>query len=229
MASLLTYEIGNSDKIAEYIEECRHVRQADGTRGIAIRPPDVNESDETFTVVYDGGGIKGLRDSGITDTRARDLNPSIPQSLNPSISNPSPRRGAIRFGLGAINGMGHKAVQAILTARAEGGGFRDLYDFCERVDLGAISKSGIEALIKAGAFDSTGAMRRALIEAVESAIDHGSKTQRDKRAGQMDMFGGFMAAAPPPKHQAISTAEWSDAEMLTYERPRSVSTSPSTR
>ena len=105
MAALMTYESGNKDKVAEYIDECRRVRQRDNSTGIDIKPPDVNESDEAFTVVYPDG-------VGTPD---------------------APRRGQIRFGLAAINGVGHKAVQAIIDARAERG-FRDLFDFCERVD-----------------------------------------------------------------------------------------------
>ena len=184
MAAVLTYESGNTEKVAEYIEECRHVRQRDGSVGIAIKPPDVNESDEAFTVVYPRG----------TDGPAE-----------------------IRFGLAAISGVGHKAVQAILDARREGGPFQDIFDFCERVDLSVVNRSVIEALIKAGAFDGTGAVRRALMGVVEDAIRLGQAAQRDKKAGQLDMFGSFTAAAPPPRPR-IGDEEWSDSEMLAYEK-----------
>ncbi|MBI5863061.1 MAG: DNA polymerase III subunit alpha [Planctomycetes bacterium] len=224
MAAVLTYESGSTEKIAEYIDECRRIRQADGSVGITVKPPDVNESDEAFTVVYVRSketreqGNKETREQGKKEAIGRDAaNGGAPCSLG-SLSPCFPRRGSIRFGLAAISGVGHKAVQAIRHARQEAGAFRDIYDFCERVDHSAVNKAVIEALIKAGAFDSTGAMRRALIEVVPDAVEHGQKAQRDKKAGQLDMFGGFMAAAPPPKPKSISTAEWSDAEMLTYEK-----------
>lgn len=124
-------------------------------------------------------------------------------------------RGRILFGLSAISGLGTKAVQAILDARRDGGRFRDIYDFCERVDLTAVNRGAIEALIKAGAFDGTGAMRRALMEIAGSAIDYGQGAQRDRRAGQMSMFGDLGGAAPPPP---IPASEWSEAEMLLHEK-----------
>ncbi len=200
MAALLTYESGSTEKVAEYIDECRRVRTPGGRIGIDVKPPDVNESDEAFTVVYDGGNVgKGEGANGGGQARRQEGTP------------------VIRFGLAAISGIGHKAVQAILAARGEGGRFRDIYDFCERVDLACVNKAVVEALIKAGAFDGTGAMRRALMEIAEKALEFGAAAQRDKRAGQMDMFGQFQAAAPPPP-PPIPASEWSDAEMLAHEK-----------
>ncbi len=189
VAALLTYESSNTDKVAEYIEECKRLRQPDGSVGIPVLPPDVNESGSEFTVVY--------RKSRTDDAAAQ--------------------RGQIRFGLTAINGVGQKAVDAILQARKENGRFRDLYDFCERVNLSAVNKAVIENLIKAGAFDSTGAMRRALMEIVEGAIEFGQRAQSDARSGQLNMFDDFAngSEAPPPP---IPAHEWSDTEMLAYEK-----------
>ncbi len=107
-------------------------------------------------------------------------------------------------------------MQAILTARREGGRFRDLYEFCERVDLTCVNKGVLEALIKAGAFDCTGAMRRALMGVVEKAMELGQEVQRDRRAGQLSMFGGLAGGEVPPP--PIGTEEWTDSEMLAYEK-----------
>ena len=204
-AALLTYESGNTSKVAEYINECRRVRQRDGSIGIPVKPPDVNESDEAFTIVY-----------------PQDREPEsheAPAADSPPTSAPADqkRRGEIRFGLAAISGIGHKAVQAIIDARQDGDRFQDIYDFCERVDLTAVNRAAIEALIKAGAFDSTGAMRRALMEVHDRAIELGQQAQRDRKAGQLDMFADFGAGAPPPP-PPIPSVEWSDAEMLAYEK-----------
>jgi DNA polymerase-3 subunit alpha len=113
--------------------------------------------------------------------------------------------------------VGHKAVQAILDARRDGGPFRDLYDFCERVDLTCVNKAVIEALIKSGAFDRTGAMRRALINVLDRAFELGQEAQHDQKAGQLTMFGGFAGAAPAPP-PPIGSEEWTDSEMLAYEK-----------
>ena len=234
MAAVMTYESGTTSKIAEYIDECRRVRQPDGSVGIPVKPPDINESDEAFTVIYPearrpGGakarrgrdeGTEGRRDAGTEGRRDGGTQGRRDEGEEPRASaraEPGSRRGHIRFGLAAISGVGHKAVQAILEARREGGRFRDIYDFCERVDLTCANKSVIEALIKAGAFDSTGAMRRALMEVLEKAIELGQEAQRDQRAGQLNMFGDFTAAAPAPP-PPIGSEEWSDAEMLAHEK-----------
>ncbi len=178
MAALLTFEMGDTDKVVEYIEECRRM-------GIEVRPPDVNSSDADFTVVRDS-------------------------------ANANRAGGFLRFGLAAIKGVGEKAVEAIITARESGGPFASLFDFCERVDLSTVNRGVVEALIKAGSFDTTGAMRKALVESLDAALRNGGDTQRDKKSGQMALFG-----APPTDKAAkntISTSEWTEAEMLAYEK-----------
>lgn len=217
MAALLTYESGSTAKIAEYIEECRQVRQRDGSVGISVKPPDVNSSDEAFTVVYPKSVADDTRGGRDPSTKRERVNPSGSEEPATLAGSANLARGEIRFGLAAISGLGHKAVQAIRDARAKGGPFEDIYDFCERVDLTAVNRATIEALIKSGAFDSTGAMRRALINVLEDAIHMGAGAQRDKKSGQLDMFGSFSASAPRPKPR-IGTEEWSDAEMLAYEK-----------
>jgi len=196
MAALLTYESGSTEKIPDYIDECRRM-------GIQILPPDVNVSEEAFTVVYPDG-VKAAKGS-----------PGQGGAANGDAHAPTP--GRICFGLAAISGVGHKAVQAILDARRQGGRFRDIYDFSERVDLTAVNKGILEALINSGAFDSTGAMRRALMNVLEAAIEFGQEAQRDKKAGQLNMFGDFGGGAAGPAPQ-VGTEEWADSEMLAYEK-----------
>jgi len=229
MAALLTYESGSTSKIAAYIDECRRT-------GIPVRPPDVNASDAEFTVVYAGsagvspagasvaGGTVSHSEAvgvhqhnGGTDSHGLAAPDRATRPTGKAELCTTRRGGEIRFGLAAISGVGHKAVQAILDARRAGGRFRDIYDFCERVDLNIVNRAAIEALIKAGAFDSTGAMRRALIEVLDRAMELGQQAQRDRRAGQLDMFGSFQTAAPSPP-PPIPAVEWTDAEMLTYEK-----------
>ena len=77
-----------------------------------------------------------------------------------------PARGVIRYGLGAVKGTGQQAIDAIVRAREEGGAFKSLYDFCVRVDRTRINKRTVEALIKAGAFDSLQLNRASLIASV---------------------------------------------------------------
>lgn len=125
---------------------------------------------------------------------------------------------AIRFGLGAIKGVGEKAVAAIVTQRQSGGAYKNLFDFCERVDLSAINRSTIEALICAGAFDTTGVMRKAMVDVLESAVSAGQQVQHDRRVGQMGLFGGAAATADYAPQPRFSNAEWTEADMLAREK-----------
>ena len=111
--------------------------------------------------------------------------------------------GNIRFGLDAVKGVGFAAVEAIKAAREEGGPFESLWDFCARVDPRAVNKSAIEALIKCGAFGSTGASRKGMLGVLEQAQAAGQKAQLDAEIGQGSIFdlgdagGGAAARASP--------------------------------
>ncbi|MGD9721821.1 MAG: DNA polymerase III subunit alpha [Pirellulales bacterium] len=128
--------------------------------------------------------------------------------------------GKIVIGLCAIKGCGRSAVEAIQAARRADGPFRDLYDFCERVDPTQVSRATIETLIKAGAFDSTGARRAQLMAAVDRALQSGAALLADRRSGQKGLFD---ALDEPDDAGASSAAlpdvpEWIDRERLAYEK-----------
>ena len=134
--------------------------------------------------------------------------------------------GNIRFGLDAVKGVGYAAVEAIKAAR-EDGPFTSLWDFCERVDGRAVNKKAIEALIKCGAFGSTGATRRGMLEVLESAQAAGQKAQLDAQIGQGSIFdlGGFGAedegGASPfagPTHPPIPIEEFDRPQLLAIEK-----------
>ena len=135
--------------------------------------------------------------------------------------------GNIRFGLDAVKGVGYAAVEAIKAAREDGGPFTSLWEFCERVDGRAVNKKAIEALIKCGAFGSTGATRRGMLEVLESAQAAGQKAQLDAQIGQGSIFdlGGFggedEGGASPfagPTHPPIPIEEFEKQELLAYEK-----------
>ncbi|MHC4505076.1 MAG: DNA polymerase III subunit alpha, partial [Planctomycetota bacterium] len=108
----------------------------------------------------------------------------------------------IRFGLAAVKGIGEKAAQGIIDARAGGpdgrdGQFVSLLDFCERVDLRLANKSVIECLVKAGAFDSLGVSRARMFEGIGRALEIGSSAQSDRASGQSSLFDA-LGPAPTP-------------------------------
>lgn len=176
-AALLTIEAANTDKLAVYIAESRE-------RGIAVLPPDINQSQLHFTVVPEG----------------------------------------VRFGLTAIKGLGEGAINAIIEVRERSGAVTSLHQLCEELDLRVVNKKVLEALVKSGACDSLvpqgvplSAGRAKLFGAVDSAIEHGNRTQRDRELGQSDLFGGGeegnLAIIRLP-----DSPPWTEMELLTHEK-----------
>jgi DNA polymerase-3 subunit alpha len=129
--------------------------------------------------------------------------------------------GTIRYGLGAIKGVGEGAVEAIVSERERGGPFRGLVDLCERVDLKLAGKRTLEAMLKAGCLDGFGQTRASLAAAMPAAIQHAEQRLRAHAAGQDDLFGGPAGPAAgerPPPVDIPALPEWSDAERLAGER-----------
>jgi DNA polymerase-3 subunit alpha len=133
--------------------------------------------------------------------------------------------GNIRFGLDAVKGVGYAAVESIKKAR-EDGDFTDIFDFCERVDGRAVNKKAIEALIKCGAFGSTGATRMGMLAVLEAAQAAGQKAQQDAAVGQGSIFdlgfdlggGDGGGAQARPTHVPIPTGEFEQNELLAMEK-----------
>jgi DNA polymerase-3 subunit alpha len=200
MAALLTFEMGSTEKVVEYIEECRRLTLPDGTKGVKVLPPDVNVSDKDFTPVY--------------------IEPEPPKGRKKVAPK---KEGVIRFGMCAVRGVGEKAVQAVIDERDKAGPFASLYDFTERVDLRQITRATIEALVKCGAFSSLNAKRSQLLQILEGAVEMGQQSQHDKRAGQMNMFGAPAPSAPSAAQSMGASAlpdidELPDAELLKFEK-----------
>ena len=180
MAAVLTSYTGKTDKIVHYISACRH-------DGIAVLPPDVNES--------------GYRVHG----RAR---------------------GHPLWSRGASAAWARGVAEAIIREREQGGPYKNLHDFVDRVDSSQANRRVIEALIKAGAFDSSGYPRRQLMSFVDKAnpeniVDAAARRQKDRASGQVsffDLFGdvegsGFEVSVPESDGQ-----EWDRYVKLSAER-----------
>ena len=177
MAAVLTSYMGKTDKIVHYVASCKR-------EGIAILPPDINESGRDFTATADG----------------------------------------VRFGFAGIRGVGEGVADVIIAEREAGGPFRNLHDFVERVDTAQANRRVIEALIKSGAFDSTGYTRMQCMGFVDknnpaNIIDAAAKRQKDRSAGQSSMFDlfadvdGFGSEAPEP-----DGVEWDRTLKLNQEK-----------
>jgi DNA polymerase-3 subunit alpha len=98
--------------------------------------------------------------------------------------------GAIRYGLGAVKGVGRGAVEAIVQARREGGAFPDLLDFCSRVDSSRLNRRTLEALVHAGALDALAPTRASLMLQLPEVLKATEQLAREREAGQASLFGG---------------------------------------
>jgi DNA polymerase-3 subunit alpha len=118
----------------------------------------------------------------------------LPPDINASISGFSVDGDSIRFGLSGVKNAGEGAIRNIIEARAKGGKFTSLVDFCARVDMRVVNKRVIESLIKCGAFDSLEWKRSQLLAVLDQAVEIASRRQRDEASGQLGLFGEETAA-----------------------------------
>ena len=136
----------------------------------------------------------------------------------------SVKDGQILFALSAISGCGDWASDKIIAARNAGGPFKNLFDFCERVDSRACPKAAVEKLIKAGAFDSLGCHRSQLMQVLDSAFKVGQRVAEDQNMGQKNLFAAAVDDEPAQTATKKATVglpeipEWSAKEKAEYER-----------
>ncbi|MFB2583757.1 DNA polymerase III subunit alpha [Herbiconiux liukaitaii] len=142
----------------------------------------------------------------------------LPPDVNESIGFFTAVGTDIRFGLGAVRNVGMNVVELIKTAREEKGAFTSFGDFLKKIPLGATNKRTIESLIKAGAFDSLGSTRRALIEVHEGLIDNAVSQKRNEANGQVGFDFDSLWDAPEEVHDIPVRPEWAKRDKLAFER-----------
>lgn len=142
----------------------------------------------------------------------------LPPDINHSrirFTVPGPRQ--IRYGLGAIRGVGEGALQGILEERDREGPFKDLFDFCRRIDLKRANKRVLEALIGSGSLDGFGLNRASLMAALPLALGLAEQAAQSADSGQVDLFGG-PAVKAAPRLEAEILPEWPQRQQLEKER-----------
>ena len=235
MAALLLVERDKTEKVINFIQECRRM-------GIHVLPPDVNYSGLDFA-------IQDLPADAEQDTLAersqhdQTTKPPFQKrwerlTKDPTLAYEFPVNpgAAIRFGMAAVKNVGVGPVQAILDARAEGGPFTNLEDLCDRVDLRQVNKRSLECLIKVGAFDSfgrqlergKGQLRRQLLDVIDQCIARSAATHSARESGQLsmfDLFAGPDGDAQPeqfpirlPEYNAAAQEKTSDRERFQWEK-----------
>lgn len=169
MAAVLSSDMDNTDKVANFIEECRRMN-------IEVLPPDLHLSNYSFTV-----------------------------------TGPS----QIRYGLGAIKGVGESAIEIMILERQKSS-FKSLADFCERVDTRKINRRVIEALIKSGAMMCFYSSRAHLLQQVDSALLSAEQRTLRKSSKQLDLFGEELeeGSVVPEQEQVPTSLE----TLLSFEK-----------
>ena len=165
MAALMTSVLDSATKISGYIAECKEL-------GIAVLPPDINHSDDHFTVEGD----------------------------------------AIRFGLGAVKNVGRGLIRSMVRKCNEGGLFKSLEDFIERMGEGELNKRAVENFIKCGAMDSFGYHRSELLAVYDSMMDSIASSRKKNLDGPMGLFAMLeeedaAAKIPIPKLKELQKAD----------------------
>jgi DNA polymerase-3 subunit alpha len=135
-------------------------------------------------------------------------------------------REGVRFGLCAVKNVGEGAILSMLAVRKELGRIDSLHTLCEHVDLRLVNKRVLESLIKAGALDSLASeqhrsvrdRRACLFAAVDKAIEHGGRHQRDRDKGQSQLFGGLDDDGAPEPVRLPDTPPWPEAQQLAFEK-----------
>jgi DNA polymerase III subunit alpha len=140
----------------------------------------------------------------------------LPPDVNESDLYFTPIGEAIRFGLAAIKNVGENTAKAICDARASGGRFKSLYDFCERIEVRFLNKRVFESLIKSGAMDSMGA-RESMVASIDDAVTAIQRAARIKESGQGGFFFGGAGEPAHVEFEMRDAAPWSEEERLTSE------------
>ncbi len=123
----------------------------------------------------------------------------------------------IRFGLGAIKGVGQNAITAVVAERQTNGAFQSFADLCERLDLRQVNKKVIESLIKGGALDGLGMHRAEMVGNMAMVMEWAQRQQADRQQGQISLFGG--AAEPAAAMLSLQAVPpWTESERLAYEK-----------
>jgi DNA polymerase-3 subunit alpha len=174
MAAVLSAEMDNTDKLDDFIRECRAL-------GIQILPPDINLSGYMFS--------------------AQDNN-------------------TIRYGLGAIKGLGRSAIELIELERSKHGPFRDLADFCNRLDLQKVNRRAIDVSIRAGALDALdpAGNRARMMRELGDVLLASEQLQKNRAAGQTDMFGQMETNLAVTPREHLPTPPWTALQSLQCER-----------
>ncbi len=148
--------------------------------------------------------------------------PVLPPDVNSSDLEFTPLEDGVRFGLAGVRGVGEKVAQIIIDEREANGAYTSLHDFVNRVPSSAFNRKTLEALVKSGAFDSTGYTRKQLMYFIDETplLEGAAKRQKNRDAGQLDMFSMFAEVDDSFKEEIPEPdgIEWDKRTLLAFEK-----------
>ncbi len=170
----------------------------------AVLSADMDSTDKVVKTIED------LKESGLR---------LLPPSINASFTGFTPTtEGHVRFGLGAIKGVGEAVLEKLIAEREANGVYKSLFDICQRLDSSQVGRSVIECLIKAGAFDCLQENRATLMGNLSTALNAAQQKARDSDSGQFDMFGELVASTETETDLLQPVEEWPKSELLAEEK-----------
>jgi DNA polymerase-3 subunit alpha len=140
----------------------------------------------------------------------------LPPDINASHAHFTVENGAVRYALGALKGVGEKAMEALVEEREHGGPFKSLEDFAARIDPRLLNRRQLESLAGAGAFDSIRPERAAVFPAAETILAHAASAHEQRESGQVGLFGASVEELRPIR--LPRDASWTLAERMAAER-----------
>ena len=201
MAAVLSVDMSNIDKVVTLVDEVRRM-------GLALLPPDVNRSAWRFSAATHSSEGQA---------------PRAPRAPAGARADDEASAKGILYGLGAVRDVGEGAVEALVEERETHGSFRDLRDFCARIDGRRAGRRVVEALIRAGAMDGfadpgedVDAVRARLMAEAPAALQGAEQAARDAELGVHDMFGGV--ASQTGRRADVAVPPWTRRERLGAEK-----------
>ena len=198
MAAVLNSRMDNTEKMVSSINECFRL-------GIPVLLPDINHSDEFFTI--DTGHTGDPGDTGHTGD---------PDNANAAAGQPAPA--GLRIGLAAVKSVGEGAVRPLVAERKENGPYESIDDFCRRAGADGLNRRTMESLVQAGAFDTL-APRGALLDALDAIVATAQREARTRASGQSSLFaGGDSSSGEQLPGVALGTGDVSQEQKGAWER-----------
>ncbi|HEY1605114.1 MAG TPA: DNA polymerase III subunit alpha [Allosphingosinicella sp.] len=225
-AASMCFDMHQTDKLAIFVDDMRRM-------GVPCLPPSINASEAEFAVEAidnspspSGCGATKARPGdepppygfGVGAVEVEDSSPVIARETSPTPTPPLKERGlGVRYALGALKGVGEKAMEQLVDERRANGRFLSLDDFAERIDPRLLNRRQLESLAGGGAFDALAPNRASIFAAAETILAHAASAADARASGQGGLFGGAGDAQVPPIRMPTAAA-WTMAQAMAAEK-----------